>query len=152
MDKSIFIAAAILLASHCVWAADLQPQPLKLLKAEASSALSDAKPENAIDDDLKSAWKSVPGDEEQWFKVDLGSERVISGIDISWDFAHAKEFTVEVSPDGGKWTQVQEQRFGKGGREAFTFDPVPARYVRVHLIKRGKADNYAIDELEIKGK
>lgn len=153
MSKQVSVAIAIFLFPLCLLAEEAQT--LKPLKAEASSALlgkDDAKPENAIDGDLKSSWKSEAGDEEQWFKVDLGSTRIVSGIDISWDFAHAKEFTVEVSQDGKGWTQVQEQRFGKGGREAFTFDPVQTRFVRVHLIKRAKPEGYAIEELGVKGK
>ena len=150
MTKILFFLFCALSAATA-FAADLQI--IKPVKAEASSSLPDAKADLAIDGDINSSWKSLPTTgEEQWFKVDLGSERVISGIDISWDFAYAKEFSIEVSTDGGSWTQVLEQKYGKGGREALEFDPVPARYVKVHLIKRSKADNYSIGEVGVKGR
>ncbi len=75
-------------------------------KATASSVEQDSNgPSNAVDGNPNTRWASAYED-EQWIQVDLGSPVRFDRVAITWEQAYAKTYTIQVSDDGDKWTDV----------------------------------------------
>lgn len=75
-------------------------------KATASSVEQDSNgPANAVDGNPDTRWSSAYED-EQWIQVDLGSPVGFDRVAITWEQAYARTFTIQVSDDGEKWTDV----------------------------------------------
>jgi hypothetical protein len=71
--------------------------------------------------------------------VDLGSARQVGAVSVLWWKAYAADYTVQVSDDGADWREVarvQGRRQHLGDSDLHRFDPVQARYVRLHFTKR----------------
>ena len=115
----------------------------------ASSVYQPAyRPEYAIDGDEDTYWSSAFQD-DAWLAVDLREPKKIGRVNILWENAYAKSFSVQVSPDGRTWTDVYKTNHGNGGLSEITFKPVTARHVRVLCTQRGTQWGNAIRELEI---
>jgi unsaturated chondroitin disaccharide hydrolase len=83
-----------------------------------------------------------------WVTADLGRARRVSAVSVRWrDGAHrATRFTVQASADGKRWATV---RRGVGSGESTapeTYDvrDLSARYVRVHAVGAGRADQIRV--------
>ena len=82
--------------------------------------------------------------------VDLGELRKISRVEILWESAFAKKYTIEVSVDGTDWKQVYATAQGSGGRESVRFSPVSVRWVRLAGTERNMAQGgYSIREFRV---
>ena len=81
--------------------------------------------------------------------VDLGAMKKISRVCINWETAHAKAFTIQVSPDGQTWTEVYKNDAGQGGINDIRIDPASTRWVRMLGSKRATEWGYAIRELQV---
>jgi beta-galactosidase len=103
---------------------------------------------NAVDGDEDTYWSSAFTD-PAWLSVDLGAIKPISRVAIVWEDAYAKVFTVEISTDDRKWTEVYASADGKGGTTEIKTAPANARWVRVHGIQRASPWGYAIRELRV---
>ncbi len=115
----------------------------------ASSTHSVAyKPENAVDGDPNTYWSSEFKD-GAWLAVDLGAAKKISRVQIQWEAAFTKSFSVQVSADGKSWTDVYKTNEGKGGISKIKFAAIEARHVRILCTKRGTRWGNAVCELEV---
>lgn len=96
--------------------------------------------EAAVDGDPNTMWWSDKDESDpQWLMVDLGAQKTIAGVTAAWWKAYAKSFTVEVSADGKTWNEVgtiEGKRNYFGDMDVFRFDPIQARYVRMHCTER----------------
>ncbi|MZD08927.1 glycoside hydrolase [Streptomyces sp. SID5785] len=54
------------------------------------------------DGDTSTRWSSEFSD-RQWIQVDLGSVQSVDRVDLLWEKAYARTFTVQVSADGDTW-------------------------------------------------
>lgn len=109
--------------------------------ATASSTSKHGEPASAaVDGDPTTMWwsdKAKP--DPQWLAVDLGAERDVGGVAVTWWKAYAKNTAVEVSTDGKTWTKAAERRGKKifhGDSDILRFQPVRARHVRLGLRDR----------------
>ena len=94
----------------------------------------------AIDGDPHTMWWSDnERPDPQWLMLDMGAERSIGGVSVLWWKAYATDYTVEVSHDAQNWREVARVT-GRGRYEGdmdiLRFEPVKARYVRLHCTKR----------------
>jgi Exo-beta-D-glucosaminidase Ig-fold domain/F5/8 type C domain/Glycosyl hydrolases family 2 len=64
-------------------------------------------PQNAVDGDPRTRWSSSY-DDDQWIRLDLGSVVDFDRVVLVWEQAYAMDFTVQVSEDGGTWTDVKK--------------------------------------------
>jgi hypothetical protein len=120
---------------------------------KASSVVANGSAEHAVDGNPKTSWRSAPSD-PQWIAVDLQKVRRIGRVVLEWQEMPAKEFSIEVSPDGTSWHEVYRAgcRPIRGEEEA-VFAPVDARWVRMIGRQRGtdgkgtKTNGYALWEL-----
>jgi lambda repressor-like predicted transcriptional regulator len=61
---------------------------------------------NAVDGNPRTRWSSRYQDGE-WISVDLGEARRFDTVTIAWEQAYAREFVIQISPDGRNWTDVK---------------------------------------------
>ncbi len=97
-------------------------------------------------------WGTIPA--PQWWKVDLEKEYSVDRIQVVpyFDGNRYYQYTVEVSTDGQKWTQVVDasKNTTPGTEKGYLhkFNPTPARYVKVNMLKN--SDNPAVHLVEVR--
>ncbi|ULQ55770.1 discoidin domain-containing protein [Flavihumibacter rivuli] len=102
----------------------------------------------ANDGELSTRWFSAVAD-NQWWKVDMGSIRSISRVDIKWEGAFAVDYSIQVSTDDIAYTTVYSTTSGSGGDVSHRFNPKDARYVKLVLNKRGTIYSFSFWEVEV---
>ncbi len=119
---------------------------------KASSVLSldgqTYRAEFAVDGKPDTRWSSEFRD-PQWLAVDLGGMQSISRVELVWEAAFAKAFTIDVSTDGEQWRTVHATAQGAGKTEVIRFPPTQARWVRLHGTQRGTPFGYSLWELRV---
>jgi hypothetical protein len=110
--------------------------------ASASSSAPGSTPAAAIDRNGGTAWTSGDGGSGETFTVDLGAAERFDQVQAQWTGNFSSDYTVQVSSDGSRFTDVG--RTGSTGPgEVFTtaFPATSARWVRlaVHGYAAGSA-------------
>ncbi|NQT53505.1 DUF1080 domain-containing protein, partial [bacterium] len=99
-------------------------------------------------------WWGRPG-KNRWLQIDLQTPTKIDTVQTIWYWQDARlyRFTVEVSADGKKWTQVADMskhnRPGTPAGFVLKFEPVEARYVRLSNIVNSVNPSCHLVELKI---
>ncbi|MFQ6144454.1 discoidin domain-containing protein [Streptomyces seoulensis] len=97
-------------------------------------------PANVTDGDPGTRWSSAYQD-DQWISVDLGSAQTFDRIDLVWEQAYARTFTIQVSSDGLSWTDAKSVdntavplpfNSGDASLRVTDFDARTARFVRIN--------------------
>ncbi|WBB67874.1 discoidin domain-containing protein [Micromonospora sp. WMMD812] len=86
-----------------------QPDVDLALHATATASSSDGDsngPDRAVDGNPRTRWSSKYED-DQWIQVDLGAPVTFDQVSIVWEQAYAREFVIQVSDDGQRWTDVK---------------------------------------------
>jgi hypothetical protein len=99
--------------------------------ATASSSEAGSPPAAAIDGNGGSAWVSGSAGNGETFTVDLGAAKRIDQVKASWTGAFSADYTVQVSADGKKFTDVGRNGGTGAGDVVTAFAPTTARYVRL---------------------
>jgi hypothetical protein len=105
--------------------------------------------ENAFDGKTSTRWSSQFGVDPQWIAVDLGEPREISRVEIVWEPAFARAYTIEVSDDGQAWREVFRESKGNGGTDRIRFAPTQARWLRLTGARRATQYGYSIWEIRV---
>jgi hypothetical protein len=81
---------------------------LALNKTATSSSVDDPgrQPGNAVDGDPNTRWASA-WEDDQYIQVDLGSAQTFDRLQLTWEYAYAATFTIQVSNDGSTWTDAK---------------------------------------------
>jgi len=113
-------------------------------------------PEQAVDGliDIDRFW-GCGGPAPQWWRVDLGKVVTLGEVQVFpyWDGRRYYQYTVEVSTDGAKWTEVVDRRANtapatpQGYRHPLK--PIPGRYIRVTMLKNSA--NPGLHLVEVRG-
>jgi hypothetical protein len=120
--------------------------------AKASSIESDQHEASfANDGDETTRW-ATQYEDDQWIDIDLEGKFLINQVILKWEAAYGKHYEFQVSEDGENWTTVFTEKFSDGEIDEILFDPVPARYVRMHGIQRGTQWGFSLWEFEVYGK
>jgi F5/8 type C domain len=106
-------------------------------------------PGNATDGDLTTRWASDWSD-PQWIQVDLGSVRSFGHVQLVWESAYAKAYTIQASDNGTDWRTVYSTTTGDGGVDDLTAAG-SGRYVRVDGTQRGTGYGYSLFDLGVYG-
>ncbi len=146
MKKIIYYTLLIFL---CVNAFAANPDPGKMTARASSQESSSCGPENVIDGDFNSRWGSKFED-IQWIELTFAKATNIYGLEIIWERAYAKEFSVSVSLDKKNWKTVYKTKYGHVGFNDINFPGVNARYVRIETTKRGTEWGNSIYEVIMK--
>ncbi|WP_326672430.1 discoidin domain-containing protein [Streptomyces canus] len=103
----------------------------------------------AVDGDTGTRWSSAATD-DQWVQVDLGATASISQVVLNWEAAYAPDYKIQVSPDGGSWTDLRTVTGGDGGTDTLTVSG-QGRYVRMQGIHRATPWGYSLWEFQVFG-
>lgn len=143
--------------------------PLIIADAVASSSSGGNQASQAIDKNTGTRWESVHGTsaDPSWIYFDLGFDVDLRGISIDWEAASAKNYTIQVAPDGtctgsgpgclstdDPWAVVYTSPTYSLGQNQ-RIDPVglntTGRYVRIHGTTRMTMYGYSIYEVKLFG-
>lgn len=102
---------------------------------------------NAVDGSFDTRWASDWAD-QQWIQVDLGEKTAFDHVQLAWEAAYAKGYTVQTSDDGQNWTTVHTVTEGNGGIDDIDVTG-EARYVRVNAGVRGTPWGYSLYEFGV---
>ena len=110
---------------------------LALHKQVAASTQDPSYPAvNATDGNPNTRWSSLYED-NQWIQVDLGTSLPFDQVAVLWEQAYPKTYVIQVSDDGGTWTNVKTV--------TNTPDPLKISVNGVRVLARG--GNWGWDEL-----
>lgn len=106
----------------------------------------------AIDNNPGSRWESAQEDPQTW-TLDLGQARIFNTLEIVWEGAYGKTFTVSVSDDKETWTPVWtvegQELAGFPYTQTQTIDKTTARYIQFHGTERGTGYGYSFWEFRV---
>lgn len=88
--------------------------------------------ENVLDGDYSTMWAN---DGPQYLGFDLGSRKLVHEVQLYWNNneRRSENFDIQVSDDAENWTTVWKGDSVMSNKmEAYSFEPVMARYVKVH--------------------
>ena len=103
---------------------------------------------NAFDGNLQTRWSSNWTGGPEWLTVDLGEVKKISGVKLFWEFAAARDYTIQISTDNINWQSIFVAVNGDGGVDVISNLRRQARYVRVNMT-RGVLGNFSLYEMEV---
>lgn len=108
------------------------------------------KPEFAVDGNKSTRWSSRQRNDPQWFCVDLGEVKKVGKVVIQWERSAARDYKIQLSADGKKWTDAVWKKDGKGGTETLTFPQQDARFVRfAGQFRIPQASGYSFWEFQV---
>lgn len=121
--------------------------------ATASSSNGDNNPRLAVDGNTDTRWESRFED-NQTLTVDLEEIYLVDRVNIIWEGAYAKAYTLQASADGENWFDFYEENASQGGDEKLTLNAaVPTRYIRLFCRERAlSAYGFSVRELEVYGR
>lgn len=129
-------------------ASGIPAAPLTIEGYRASGSDSNI-PAYAIDSDIQTRWSAY--DDGQWIELDLGSEQLVSYLGIAFYRGdnRSKTIDIEVSSNQTDWSLVYSGDSSGTSiqTEAFGFETVSARYVRV--VGRGASEWTSITEIQV---
>ncbi|MGC0397883.1 hypothetical protein RKD27_000527 [Streptomyces sp. SAI-126] len=103
----------------------------------------------AVDGNTGTRWSSAATD-DQWFQVDLGATASISQVVLNWEAAYAADYKIQVSPDGGSWSDLRTVTGGDGGTDTLSVSG-QGRYVRMQGVHRATPWGYSLWEFQVYG-
>lgn len=101
----------------------------------------------AVDGNMSSRWSSQFSD-PQFIYIDLGSVQHFNRIDIYWEAAYGKNYTIQISNDASNWNNFATITNGDGGLDRLNLSG-DARYVKMYGLQRGTVYGYSIYEFEV---
>lgn len=101
--------------------------------ATASTSFND--PNLSIDGNLSTRWSLATATENEWYKVDLGSQKSVSRVDIKWEGAFAADYTLQGSTDNVNFSDLKVINGSAGGNVSHVFSSVNIRYIKILLQK-----------------
>lgn len=104
-------------------------------------------PSYAVDGDYGTRWASE-WVETAWLEVDLGSVQSFDHVQLAWENAYAKAYTIQLSDNGSSWTTVYSTSSGNGGFDSLDLNG-SGRYVRVNGTVRATGYGYSLWELGV---
>ncbi|WP_103507089.1 discoidin domain-containing protein [Streptomyces sp. SM13] len=102
---------------------------------------------NAVDGSFDTRWASEWAD-QQWIQVDLGATASFDHVQLAWEAAYAKAYTIQTSENGQDWNTVHTETAGNGGIDDIEVAG-NARYVRVSATERGTPWGYSLYEFGV---
>ena len=128
----LFIAAALMSLVSMAQITNLA------LNKTATASSGDAAA--AVDGNVGTRWESAQTDNE-WWMVDLGEASEFNTIQIIWEGAYTKTFTITASSDGESFSEIvsieNQSLSGFPHVQNLRFSAVNARYIKFNVIARG---------------
>ena len=118
--------------------------------AGASSSATGREPGKAVDGSAATSWSSS-GAGSQWWVVDVGPARRVSGVEVDWDAAYASRYEILTSLDGSNWASARQTAALGPGTQRDKFAARSARYVLVHALERATPAGFSFSEVRVVG-
>ena len=152
--SALAAAGALVIAGLVLPAAAANAAPVLLSQGKTATASTTESTDYlgaklAVDGDNGTRWASAATD-NQWIQVDLGAKATIERVDLRWESAYGKSYTIQTSDDGTSWTTVATKTNGTGGNESLAVTGA-GRYVRLQGVARGTGYGYSLWELQVFG-
>lgn len=132
--------------------------PVNLARGAAAAASSEETHKNnliphAVDGNKATRWCASDGSAPQWFQVDLGEAKPVSGCAVTWESdGTAYRHVLEGSTDGQTWTLlVDHSREGRSGAHAERFAPRTLRFARLTFLGSNTGGWASIREFQLFG-
>lgn len=150
--KRIFLPLLVLMCFASLYAQETDVN-FALTSNGSSATASSGNANAAIDGNNGSRWESEHKVDPQWWLLDLGQERTFNTIQIIWEGAYGKSFTVSVSSDQTTWTPIWsvtgQTLSGFPHIQTHEFTPTTAQYVRFEGTERGTGYGYSFFEFRV---
>ena len=117
---------------------------------QASSQIEGHGPDNAMDGDPATEWRSGPGSPQN-LAVDLRRVKEIGGLDILWGRDYSPAYSLDASVDGKAWKNLWRGKGKRGGRARHYFPAARARHLRLASTEDCCRAGIAIKEMSLKG-
>lgn len=130
-------------------------------RATASSVTRNTRyfqPRSAVDGTQLTFWSSEPAarNSPEWFAVDLGAEHPIDKVRLHWWGGElpgvgggARDYEVQVSPDGERWQTAATLTGQNGGEDEITFPTVFGRHLRIAATALNHTKNIGLLDVEV---
>lgn len=132
--------------------------PVNLARGASATASSEETNKHnliphALDGNKATRWCASDGSAPQWFQIDLGASKSVSGCEITWESdGTLYRHMIEGSTDGQTWTRlVDHSRDGRSGTHADRFDPRPLRFIRLTFLGSNTGGWASIREFQLFG-
>ena len=126
------------------------------LTANGSSATASSNPERAsaaIDGNEGTSWESIHGVDPQNWILDLGQARIFNTIEIVWETACAKDFTISTRlSESEEWNEVlriEDQTAGQRETKTHKIDKTTARFIKFEGTERATQWGYSFWEFRV---
>ncbi|AGZ44159.1 discoidin domain-containing protein [Actinoplanes friuliensis] len=116
--------------------------------ATASSATAGNTAAKAVDGDSGTRWESAQGLDPQWLQVDLGSAQALGRVELDWERAAAKSYSLQLSDDGQTWRTVYSTTTSAGGKQSVPVSGT-GRFVRMYGTARTTQYGYSLYEFGV---
>jgi hypothetical protein len=90
-----------------------------------------------------------------WLQIELPQQKEISGLVLDSTLSandYPRGYKVELSTDGTAWRQPVAVGSGKLPRIEITFDPAPAKFVRITQTGSAEGSYWSVHELQVYGR
>jgi hypothetical protein len=112
------------------------------------TASAGTNPENALDGNPQTAWKS-PAVNATW-TADFLEPREYGGLVLTWGKeAFASDYDVQISDDGQEWQTVRQIRGGNGGKDFLALPETESRHLRLERQKSPSGPGFELAEIEV---
>ena len=136
----------------CTEAVEIEDVNFALTANGSSAEATSGDAAQAIDNNPGSRWESAQEDPQTW-TLDLGQARIFNTLEIVWEGAYGKTFTVSVSDDKETWTPVWtvegQELAGFPYTQTQTIDKTTARYIQFRGTERGTGYGYSFWEFRV---
>lgn len=104
-----------------------------------------------LDGDAATRWSSQHSDPQQ-VTLEFGQPEKLKRIDLVWETACGKKYSLSTSVDGENWDEIYSTDSGKGGHEIILLEePVKAKFLRFEGLERGTDWGYSLYEFKVYG-
>ena len=126
---------------------------LPISAAHANGAQSTNPASEAVDNDAATRWSNEGLG--SWIRLDLGSQKTVCSVDISWYNGNQRQntFEIAVSNDGNTFTKIFSSKSSgtTTATEKYDVTDSQGRYVKITVTGNTQSDWVSINEIDVIG-
>ena len=139
------------MTAHEAYGATCANLPISGVTANGAQSTNPAS--EAVDNDATTRWSNEGLG--SWIRLDLGSQKTVCSVDISWYNGNQRQntFEIAVSNDGNTFTKIFSSKSSgtTTATEKYDVTDSPGRYVKITVTGNTQSDWASINEIDIFG-